>query len=363
MKFKIEKSLLVGGIQTVQNVITSKAVLPILSHILIETQNDKLRLTATDLDVGISCVLPVDIQEQGAITIPAKRFGDIVKELPSESVNLATRKNNLVSITTESCEFKIMGLAKEEFPKPPEFQNKEAIKLDQATLKEMLGLTSFAASFDETRYILNGILFKIDKNNLVLVATDGKRLAIAERKLNQDTNKSLQMIVPIKTIQELLRNLKEEGELSVILGNNQALFELGEVSIISRLIEGEFPDYKQVVPPVAENKMSISREQFLLAVRRAALLSTPDFQAVKLEVFKNKLVVSKSTPDVGESREEMAVEYKGKELMIGFNPAFLIDVLKNLSQGTVEMELADSEKPGVIRTDGYVYIVLPMRLG
>jgi len=362
MKFDVEREVLLNGIQTVQNVITSKAALPILSNILIETQSDDLRLTATDLDVGISCVISVNIQEAGAITIPAKRFGDIIRELPSDKVGISTKKNNLMLIETQSCQFKIMGVAREEFPKLPEFKDKEVIKLEQTVLKEMLSLTSFAVSFDETRYILNGILFKIEKNNLTLVATDGKRLAIMERKLKQDIEKELRIIVPIKTIQELNRNLQEEGELSLVLGSNQALFDLGRVVIISRLIEGEFPDYQQVIPQASDNKIKINREKFLLAVRRASLLSTPDYQAVKLEVFKDKLVVSKSTPDIGESREEVAVEYRGKELAIGFNPGYLIDVLKNLSNETVEFELSDSEKPGVIRINGYVYIVLPMRL-
>jgi len=134
------------------------------------------------------------------------------------------------------------------------------------------------------------------------------------------------------------------------------------VVLISRLIEGEFPDYKQVVPPASENKLRVGRNQFLLAVKRAALLATPDYQGVKLEVFKNKLVISKSTPDVGESREELAVEYQGKELVIGFNPVYLMDILKNLNEETISLELTDSEKPGVIRISGYIYIVLPMRL-
>jgi len=362
MKFKVEKDILLGGIQTVQNVITAKATLPILSNILIETQQDSLRLTATDLDIGISCVIPVDIQEQGAITLPAKRFSDIIKELPADSVNITTKKNNQVNIETELCQFKIMGLAREEFPKLPEFKDKEVIKIDQALLKQVLSLTSFAVSVDETRYVLNGILFKINKNTLTLVATDGKRLAIAEKKLNSTPEKDVSIIVPIKTVHELNRNLQEEGELSLILGSNQVLFDLGNIVVISRLIEGEFPDYKQVVPPACENKVRLGREEFLLAVRRAALLSTPDYQAVKLEVFKNKLVVSKSTPDVGESREELAVTYAGKELAIGFNPGYLSDVLKNLHEETVELELTDSEKPGVIRISGYIYIVLPMRL-
>ncbi|MCX5706617.1 MAG: DNA polymerase III subunit beta [Candidatus Omnitrophica bacterium] len=362
MKLRVEKDVLLSSIQTVQNIIITKATLPILSNILIEAQEGSLRLTATDLDIGISCVIPVDTQEIGAITIPAKRFSDIIKELPAASVNITTKKNNQVNIETEICQFKIMGLAREEFPKLPEFKDKEVIKIKQGVFKGMLNLTSFAISMDESRYILNGILFKIHKGNLLLVATDGKRLAVAEQNINYVSDKEISMIVPIKTIHELNRNLKEEGELSVILGANQVLFDLGNVVMISRLIEGEFPDYKQVIPVVSENKMRVEREQLLLAVKRAALLSTPDYQAVKLELFKNKLVVSKSTPDVGESREELEVVYQGKELAIGFNPGYLIDVLKNLQDDNVELELTDGEKPGVIRISGYVYIVLPMRL-
>lgn len=362
MKIKIEKSVLLNGIQTVQNIITSKSALPILSNILIETQTKTLQLTATDLDIGISCAIPVDTLEQGAITIPAKRFGEIIKELPSDSVTITTKKNNMVIIETDTCQFKIMGLAREEFPRLPEFKDKHVIKMDQSGLRLMLNLTSFAVSFDETRYILNGILFRINKNSLSLVATDGKRLAVLDKKMSCDTDKEVSMIIPIKTIHELSRNLKEEGELSLVLSGNQILFDLGSAVIISRLIEGDFPDYRQVIPPVSENKLKIDREQFLLAVKRAALLSTLDYQAVKLEVFKNKLVVSKSTPDIGESREEIAVEYSGKEMIIGFNPVYLIDVLKNLSVKAIEFELTDSDKPGIVRVDGYVYLVLPMRL-
>ena len=362
MKFKIPKNTLLNGIQTVQGVITPKATLPILANILIEINAGQLRLTATDLDIGISCVMPVNAQEGGAITVPAKRFGDIIKELTTEEVSINTKKNNLILIDTETCQFRIMGLAPEEFPKLPEFKDKEVIKVEQGVLKKMLALTSFSASFDEARYILNGILFQIEGEKLVLVATDGKRLAVFETKLKQRVDKKIHIIVPIKTIQELNRNLKEEGELSLILGNNQVLFDLDGIVVISRLLEGEFPDYRSVIPGSTENKLKVGREQFLLAVKRAALLSTPDYQAVKLEVFKNKLVVSKSTPDVGESREEILIEYQGKDLTIGFNPGYLIDVLKNLQDESILFELIDSDKPGVMRTGGYTYIVLPMRL-
>ncbi|MCM8795601.1 MAG: DNA polymerase III subunit beta [Candidatus Omnitrophica bacterium] len=363
MKIKINKDVLIEGIQKVQGVITSKTTLPILSNVLIETQQDNLRLISTDLDLGITCVIPAEIQEPGAITVPAKRFSEIIKELPQDNITINTKKNNLVIIDTEVCQFKITGLPKEEFPKLPEFKDKQIIKLEQRELKEMIALTSFAVSFDETRYILNGILFQINQDKLTLVGTDGKRLALIERLLPESTQRDIRIIVPIKTIQELNRNLKEEGSLSLVLSGNQVMFELDGVVIVSRLIEGEFPDYKQVIPPPVENKLRLKREDFLWACRRAALLSTPDYQAVKLELFKNKLVLSKSTPDIGESREELRVEYSGKEMVIGFNPTYLIDVLKNLTDETIEFELNESEKPGIIRRPGYIYIVLPMRLG
>ncbi len=362
MKFKVEKGVLQFGLQTVQNVIIAKASLPILSNVLMETQQGLLRLTATDLDIGITCEIPVDIQEAGGVTVPAKRFSDIIKELPQENVLINAKKNNQVSVESGGCQFKVMGIAKEEFPKIPEFKDKEVVKVDQEVLKEMLNLTSFSVSVDETRYVLNGILFRINKNKISMVATDGKRLAVAERGLRSDLGKAIDIIVPIKTIHELVRNLKDEGEVSLVLGSNQILFDLGGIMIISRLIDGEFPDYKQVIPVPSENKMHVDREAFLLAVKRAALLSTPDYQAVKLEIFKNKLVVSKATPDVGESREEVNVVYQGKELVIGFNPSYIIDVLKNLDDDAIDLEVTDSEKPGVIRINGYTYIVLPMRL-
>ena len=161
MKFNAEKPALLDAIQRVQSVISVKSALPILSNVLVETQEDSIRLTATDLDVGISCVLPVTLQEAGSITIPAKRFSDIVRELPADAVSFMTKKNNLITIETTSCQFKIMGIAREEFPKLPEFKDTEAVVIEQSVLKEMLTLTSFAASVDETRYILNGILFTL----------------------------------------------------------------------------------------------------------------------------------------------------------------------------------------------------------
>jgi len=362
MKFKTEKQNLLNGVSAVQNVINPRGALPILSNILLESYQDTLRLISTDLDICINYSLKVNLQESGAITVPAKRFFDIIRELPEGEVNVTSKKNNVVTIEAETCQFRIMGLPREDFPKLPEFKDKEIIKIQQGLFKEMLTLTSFAVSHDETRYVLNGILMEIKRNTLTLVATDGRRLAMIEKKINFDANKEIKVVIPFKTIQELLRNLNDEEELSLVVGHNQILLDLGLVMIISRLIEGEFPDYRQVIPAPISNKININRQQFLLATRRASLLTTPDYQAIKIEVFKNKMVVSKSTPDIGESKEELPIEYQGKEMVVGFNPNFLIDVLKNLEEETIGLELTGSDKPGVVRVDNYIYVVLPMRL-
>ncbi|KPK42953.1 MAG: hypothetical protein AMJ78_00390 [Omnitrophica WOR_2 bacterium SM23_29] len=362
MKLTINKDNLVKGIQIVQSVISQKSNLPILSYLLLKTNNTNIYLTTTDLDIGITHEIPAHIEESGMIILPAKKFGDIIKEFPEDTININTKKNNLTLIETKQCQFKLMGLPYEEFPKLPKFSNQEIIKINQDDVKKILSLVSFAVSYDETRYILNGVLCKIERDSIGLIATDGKRLALYQKKITQGANKSIELIIPSKTINELNRNLTEEGQMLLGIGTNQILLDLGKTQIVSRLIEGEFPDYKQVIPPASHNKIKIDREQFLLAIRRASLLATPDYQAIKLEVLKNRLVISKSTPDIGESREEVLCEYAGKDMIIGFNPSYLIDVLKNLEETTIEFEVTDSEKPGVIRTNGYIYIVLPMRL-
>lgn len=363
MKIQIFKDDLLNNLQIMQNIVSLKNTLPILSNILLETENNNIKLIATDLDIGILINITANsIQEQGAITVPAKKIFEIIRDLPEGNIDITVKKNNSVIIDSQKCQFKLMGLPKDEFPKLPEFKDKKVVSVEQKILKEMLNLTYFAISHDETRYILNGILIEIKQDMLKMVATDGRRLAVVERKLNTSINQEIKMIIPVKTIQELMRNLKDEGAASIVLGFNQVMFDLSNLLIISRLIEGEFPNYQQVIPQAVDNKIKIGRDVFMAALKRASLLYTPDYQAVKIEVFKNKIVVSKSTPDIGESREEIGVEYGGREIVVGFNPNYLIDVLKNLKTEDIILELSDGEKPGVIRHNGYVYVVLPMRL-
>jgi DNA polymerase-3 subunit beta len=362
MKIKLEKDQMVAGIQIVQNIVSSKATLPILSNMLLETRNNKVNLNTTDLDIGISCEIPVETIEEGAITIPAKRFSDIVRELPAGEIIISTKKNNQVDIEGNKCRFKLSGLPKEEFPKFPDFKDKEVIKIGQSIFKEMIRLTSFSVSHEESRYVLNGILLEINGDTIRMVATDGRRLAKIERKLETAIKKDVAVIIPLKAIQEIFRNLTDEGNISFITGTNQVLFDVNGTLIASRIIEGEFPNYSQVIPKPVTPRIKIITADFLSAIRRANLLSTPDFQAIKFEVFTDKLVISKTTPDVGESREEVSAEYGGKEMIIGFNPQYLIDMLKNISAEKIELELSGPDKAGVIRIGDYLYLVLPMRI-
>ena len=362
MKIKVLKEDLWVGIQTVQNVVSGKITLPILSNVLLETKGNKLKLNATDLDIGISCELPVENMVEGAITIPAKRFSDIVRELPSGEVIIHAKKNNQVDIEGKNCRFKLNGLPKDEFPKFPEFKDKEAIQIDQKVLKEMLRLTSFAVSHEESRYVLNGVLIEISNDVIRVVAADGRRLAKVEKKIANSIKKDISVIVPIKAVQEIIRNLKDAGAVSFIIGSNQVLFDIDGVLIATRIIEGEFPNYNQVIPKTSNSRVKTNTQDLLASIRRANLLSTPDFQVVKFEVFSDKLVISKSTPDIGESREELAIEYDGSSLVVGFNPQYLIDFLKNIEEERIDIELFGADKPAVMRLKDYLYLAMPMRI-
>ncbi len=362
MKIKAIKNILIENIQNIQNIISARSNLPILSNILIEADKNNILLTSTDLDIGIISRFASEVEEEGSITVPAKRFSDIIKELPDEDILITTMKNNSVSIKCGKCFFKLLGLPKEDFPKLPELNNKPHTVINQAVLKDMLSMTCFSMSRDESRYVLNGALFLFKSNHLTIVATDGKRLGLIKKDLTKEvTDKSI--IVPSKAIYELNRILKNEGEVDIIFTENHVRFELGNITIISRLIEGEFPNYSQVIPGQTEEKISINREQFLLGVKRAALLTTQDSQSIKIDLLKNRMVVSKSSPNIGEAKEEIEIVYNGHEITIGFNPHYLIDVLKVIPKEELNIEISGPEKPAVIRIDDwYVYLVLPMQL-
>ncbi len=364
MEFQTPKETLLRGIQVVQNIAGTKTTLPILNNILIKTKKDRLLLATTDLEMAMICEVPGQIVKEGSITIPAKRFGDIVRELPDMEIKIEVKKNHVV-IKNKSCQFKILGLPEEEFPKLPEFGEDENVDLEQKILKQTLFMTAFAVSFDQTRHILNGALFHLQPNLFRVVTTDGRRLALCNvRPGKEEEWIKKQVIVPARAVLELTKNLRDAGRVRVCFRKNQIAFRFDEITMISRLIEGEYPDYARVIPGESRQKLRADRGALQMALRRASLLTSAESPAVVLELGKNRLVISKNNPEIGEAHEELTVQYEGPELKIGFNPAYLLDAIKAIEAETIELELPAADKPGVIRLDqDYLYLVLPMELG
>lgn len=365
MDLLIQKEILANGLQIVQNAITQKSSLPILSNILLETDGKEFKLTATDLDIGICSMIPLASEQPGAITVPSKKFFDIIRSLPDNNdVNLSIKKNNSISIKSGKAQFKILGLPKEDFPTLPLFEDKDAVTVPQKELKEMFNLTDFAISKDDARHVLTGVLFTVKGDSISVVATDGRRMAVIKKKTGKKAATEREVVIPLKTVQEVKRLLGDEGEVKIQFNDNQVLFSLPSSFVISRLIEGEYPDYQKVIPEKSAKVITVLREEFLSAVRRVSILADQDSQAIRMNVQKTKMTLSKNTPYLGEAREEVSVEYTDdKELEIGFNPRYLMDVLRNLEGEKVSFEVYDSTKPGVIRKgDEYTYVALPMQL-
>lgn len=365
MEIKVQKGNLAKAVGLVGNVASQRAnTLPILGNILIEAEKDgSIYLIGTDLEVGISTKISGTVVTEGSITIPAKKINEIIRELPECEIEISVAKNNAVNIKAGKAYFKIMGLSKEDYPKLPEWKSEEALEIEQALLKEGLSLTAFAISSDETRYVLNGVLLAVKGKKIRFVATDGRRLAFIDREFENKKGKNFEIIVPTKAVHELLKMLLWEGTANIMVSKNQAIFHLGDSYLSSRLIEGSFPNYEQVIPKEEKTATSASREELLQAIRRTSLLTSPDSPAVKMDFLKGKILISSRSPNMGEAKEELPAEVSGNEMAIGFNPQYLIDVLKNLDVEKISMSLTDPDKPGLVRgKDGYLYVVMPMQL-
>ena len=364
MKFSVAKDKLLEGLQTVQNVVGSRTTLPILSNVLIRAGEGVLRLTTNDLDVGISCEITAQIDSDGGTTLPVRRLAGIVKELPAADVLVEVDGKNVATIRCGQTLFKMHGLAEEEFPALPRLADAKVFNLKQKDLKDGLRKTAYAISTDETRYVLNGILFSFKENKLTMVATDGRRLALVDiENIEFPRSQEVDIIVPAKCVTELQRLVAEEGELKMTVGENQVSFEVNGKLLVSKLIEGNYPNYRQVIPAEPKERVTIERGLLFDAVRRVSLLSSDKSNSVKLNFAKNNLEITANTPEVGEAHEDMAVNYKGKDLSIAFNPQFLQDPLRNLVEEEVHFELIDEMSPGVLKVGSpFLYVLMPMRI-
>lgn len=363
MKFSISKEELLDGLQKVQHVVSTRTTLPILSNVLLQARDGRLTLTTTDLDVGITGSVPAEIAKPGATTLPAKRLVNIIRELPASEVEIAVDAKNVASIRSGRSFFKIIGLGEDDFPPLPDFAEAREYRIPQQLLRDGLRKTAYAISTDETRYVLNGIFTSFRDGKLTLVATDGRRLAMVENDLDFPASQETEVIVPTKAVQELQRLLGDSGEVQVQLSDSQVSFSIGEHRLVSKLIEGNYPNYRQVIPGEPAERVELPREATLDTVRRVSLLSSDKSNSVKLVFGENNVEVTANSPDVGEAQETLEVPYNGKPLQIAFNPEFLKAPLQNLEEETVYLDLIDEMSPGVVRIEGsFLYVIMPMRV-
>lgn len=368
MNFSIAKDQILTGLQAVQNVVSTRTTLPILSNVKMRAEGDRVEFTATDLDVTISCAVEAKVKKGGATTLPVKKLFGIAKELGSGEMDLEVDEKNICSVKSGPSFYKIHGLGADEFPPMPKFKEEKKVVIPQQVLRGMLKKTAFGMSTDESRYVLNGIFLSLKDHKLTMVATDGRRLALVEEEVDVAEKSQGEFIVPAKAVNELTRLLQEKGDVEINFGENQAAFTLKDekgftILIATKLIEGNYPNYRQVIPGEAKERISLIREEFLHALRRAEIMTSEKANSVKLSFGKNNLAITANSPEVGEARESLAVNYKGKELAVAFNPKYLIDPLNALSEEEIFLELIDELSPGVIKIKSpFLYVVMPMRL-
>jgi DNA polymerase III subunit beta len=376
MELKIQVQELTRALGRSQGIVERKSTMPILSHVLLEaSQGTQLHVSATDLDVSVSSDHPCEVLKDGKVVVPAKQLYEIAKALPEKEAVLKRAQNNWLEVKSGSAEFRMVGMPAEDFPALPRFEKVQFVKVEPRTLLEMIDLTAFAVSSDETRYNLNGVFFEPFGGSLRTVATDGHRLALAERAMEGDFHVKKGVILPRKGLTEMKKLLLESADGEVRLGfvESSAVLQRPDVKLVMRLIEGVFPDYKQVIPKPGDRRFVIGRERFLETLRRVSILSSDKAHSVTLELSPGSLRVLSQNPELGEAKEEVPVQYQGEGLKVGFNARYLMDVLVAMSAldavaaQDVQVELTDDLSPGVLRPAGesatrFTAVVMPMRI-
>ncbi len=370
MEFTISREELLQGLYLTQGIVERRTTIPILAHVLLEATDDGIKIAATDQEVGVRRACEAKVKRKGAVTTGARKLYEIVRECPDGALTLRSLENNWIGILSGKSKFKIVGLDPREFPAMPtavQDKNARASEIPGGLLQEMIQRTIFSVSTDETRLNLSGVsVERPDAGKLRLIATDGHRLSMITRPVDGVAAAGA-VIIPRKGIAEISKVLETSHDpVKLALDGGVAHATQGSVELSMRLVEGEFPDYNQVVPQKSEKRMSIKAEDFLAALRRVSVVSSERTRGVKLELESGKLEVSSMNPDLGEASEEIGVEYDGDPFKIGFNAKYIIDALSVVKPETqIEVGFNDEVSPGVLRCEGdkdYLYVVMPMRL-
>lgn len=371
MKLTIKKEEILKGLQRIQGVVEKKNTMPILSNMLLTAEANSVEIVATDLEIGLRGRYVAEVEKPGAVTVSAKKMYEIVRELPAEDVQIRVEDSNWVKIISGQSQFKLVGLPKDEYPALPDVAEEGMIVIDGDTLRDMIKKTLYSVGENDARYVLNGLFVHMSQTkdglNIRMVGTDGHRLSMIDRVVDAK-HKEESLIIPKKAMLELRRILEEDtpkAELRLGFSKNHALFKRDGLVMVSKLIDGNYPNYQQVVPAKSTKKVTVSKDVFTHAVKRVSILSKEKTNAVKLQLEKDRLILSTNNPEVGEATEELAVDYKGEGVAIGFNSRYLMDVLSAMDRPMIALELNDSLSPCLITEEGdehYKCVVMPMRV-
>jgi DNA polymerase-3 subunit beta len=369
MEIKISRSEILKGLGFVQSVVERKTTMPILANVLLEAKNKKLSVTATDLEVGLHGTYDAEVISSGKVAVHARSMYDIVKELPEDLIHIKVVSGNWVEVVCNKSNFKIVGLSADEYPSLPKKGDGNTVKIHGSTITDMLDKTSFAMSTDETRYNLNGVFLDEKKtgkeNSIRMVATDGHRLSIVERPSSSVMNLGKGVIVPRKGVVELKKLLDDDGEIELWIDTKHLIAYKGNITLIVRLIDGQFPPYEQVIPKTTKKVVSIKKEEISKALRRVSVLSTDRSRGVKFSFSPKNLDIYASNPDMGEAHEEVSIKYTGESFDIGFNAKYVLDALSAIDDEESVLQLGDETSPCVLRSEkdkGFTHVIMPMRL-
>lgn len=360
MKFKINRDHFSSGLQLVTSVVGSRKTMPILQNVLIEARKDLIHLTTTNLDLGIRCSVKADVSEEGSVTLPVKDLSRIVRELADMEVSVECGDTSKSTITTRGSIFNIIGMDSKEFPPLPELEERKSTEIGRDELTQMLKSVSFAQSVNEERYMLKGVFFQFEKELLSLVATDGRRLAVATKHMQTDGDAEGEFILPSLTVNELEKLPKNGDKINISFTDRQVSIELKvdsvdnedqgfreSVYLVSKVVEGKYPNYKQVIPKDDFKSATVERELMQECVNRAALVSD---ERVTLRIKSKEMEISGQSI-LGDACESMPIVYEGEESTVSFNPKFLLDPLRSIQKDQISLEFRDDMSPGVFKVN------------
>lgn len=371
MEFIIEKEEMLRGLSRIQNVVEKKIAMPILSNALIECKGEEISITATDLEIGLQGFYRAKVLEEGRFTVSAKKLFEVVKELPEKEVIFRSSQNQWIEVICGKANFKIMGLSAETFPSLPAYEEEGFFTIRGKIFREMIERTIYAVSMDESRYNLRGHFLaqwrKENDQGLRMVTTDGYRISIIDRGLAGEI-KGLEkgILLPKKGMSELNRLISENGEnIEVKLKNNNFIVRLENVILIMRLLDAEFPDYQQVIPKKTKRKVRIKREILLNSLKRVSLFASEKTRGVKFHFGQGFLELTSYSPEIGEAKEEISIDFRGEDLIVGFNARFILEILSSFYSEEVDLEMEDERSPAILRPTNdiqHTCVIMPMRI-